>query len=269
MKSRIEHARSAGDRLVESESLALLVRAWFWGPTPVAEGIRRCEELRVAYGDNHRTDASVVAVLAGFESLRGHFDQARRLRAEAEAILTDLGLETERSGIQVLAFEIEMLADDPERAERALRSGLQAAVHMEEAGQLALLEALMARVLYSLGQLEEAERCTRRSEQAASIDDIASRIIWRSVRAKIAARADRRDEARSLARSALEIGEEIDFVNDRADALVDAAEVEELIGEPRTAATLLDRAIDLYEQKGNVVSEERARDRRALLHLPT
>jgi len=265
----LEHARRAGDRFIESESLALLLRAAFWGPTPVMEGISRCERIRVEHAGDHRTEAFALAVRAGFESLRGHFDLARRLQAEAEAMLTDLGLETERSGIEVLSFEIELLAGSPGDAERALRAGLAAAVRMGEGGQLALLNGLLARVLYLLGRLDEAELCTRRSEDAASADDIASGIIWRSVRAKIAARADRRDEARSLVGAALSIADKIDFINDRADALADAAEVEELSARPAEAVSLLRRAAELYERKGNLVSQRRASRHLELLRSPT
>jgi tetratricopeptide (TPR) repeat protein len=139
---------------------------------------------------------------------------------------------------------------------------------MGEGGQLPLLDALLARVLYSLGRLDEAERCTRRSEDAASADDVASGIIWRSIRAKVAAREGRKDEAHSLTRAALSIADEIDFANDRADALSDAAAVEELTGRPAEAASLLKRAIELYEHKGNLVSQRSASKRLELLRSP-
>jgi tetratricopeptide (TPR) repeat protein len=265
----LEHARRAGHRFIESESLALLLRAAFWGPTPVTEGIQRCEEIRGQFLDDHRAEALALAVLAGFESLRGHFELARRLQVEAEATLIDLGLETERPSIQMLAAEIELLAGNPEDAERALRSGHEAVVRMGEGGQLPLLNGLMARVLYMLGRLEEAEQFTRLSEDAASSDDVASGIMWRSIRAKVAARAGRWDEAHSLSRSALSIADGIDFTNDRANAIVDAAEVEELTGRTAEAASLLRRAIALYQHKGNLVSERSVSNRLKLLRAPT
>jgi class 3 adenylate cyclase/tetratricopeptide (TPR) repeat protein len=257
----LAHARIAGDRFTESESLVLMGRAAFWGPTPVTEGIKRCEDIRADSRGDHRVEALALTMLAGFEALQGSFERARRLRLEADATLTDLGLETERSHIEMFAAEIELLAGNAEGAERALRSGYEAVSRMGEGGQMALLNALLARALYALGRLEDAEMCTRRSEATASADDVASAILWRSTRAKVAARWGHADEARSLAREALAISDGIDFINDRADALVDAAEVHELTGDPEGAAPLLDRAIELYVRKGNVVSQRTTRAR--------
>lgn len=126
---------------------------------------------------------------------------------------------------------------------------------------MALIDALLARALYLLHRFEEADEFARRSEVAAPTDDVASAILWRSVRGKIAAREGRADQAHSLAREALAISDGIDFINDRADALVDAAEVHEITGDPERAAPLLDRAIELYVRKGNVVSQRTARAR--------
>lgn len=121
-----------------------------------------------------------------------------------------------------------------------------------------LVNALLARALYSLGRLDESEELTQLSERAASPDDIASAIMWRGTRAKIVARRGRLTEAQSLAREALAISEGIDFINDHADLLVDAAEVSDLAGDHSEAAELLSRAIELYARKENVVSRAAA-----------
>jgi class 3 adenylate cyclase/tetratricopeptide (TPR) repeat protein/type II secretory pathway predicted ATPase ExeA len=254
----LAHARAAGDRFTESESLVLLVRAAFWGPMPVAEGLARCKEIRADSDGDHRVDAFALAMLGGFEALRGSFERARHLRREADATLTDLGLETERASIEMFAAEIELLAGNPEGAERALRSAFETASRLGAGGQTALINALLARVLYVLDCVPEAEEHTRLSEQTAPTDDVASAILWRSIRAKVAARSRRDDEAHSLAQEALAISDGIDFTNDRADALVDAAEVYEATGVGENAIPLLERAIELYRQKGNVVSRHRA-----------
>jgi class 3 adenylate cyclase/tetratricopeptide (TPR) repeat protein len=257
----LAHARVAGDRFTESESLVLLVRAAFWGPTPVAEGIQRCEEIRADSQGDHRVEAFALAMLAGFEALRGSFERARRLRGEADATLTDLGLETERPSFEMFAAEIELLAGDPQGAERALRSAYETASRLGAGGHMALIDALLARALYLLHRFEEADECTRRSEEAAPTDDVASAILWRSIRAKISARSGGKDEARFLAREALAISDGIDFINDRADALADAAEVHEVTGAGKEAVPLLERAIEFYRQKGNLVSQRRAQAR--------
>jgi class 3 adenylate cyclase/tetratricopeptide (TPR) repeat protein len=255
------HARRAGDHVTESDCVAMLLTAALWGPTPVSEGIRRCETVRAQSEGDHRTQALTLVELAWFESFRGRFDDARKFRDEADALLTDLGLERMRSVVEMLSADIELMSGNPVGAERALRTGVEALARMGEGGQMPLINALLARALYSLDRLDESEELTRLSERAASPDDIASAILWRGTRAKIAARRGRLTEAQSLARDALAISEEIDFINDQADLLMDAAEVYNMTGDHSQAAELLDRAVELYARKENFVSRRAAEAR--------
>ncbi|MBI2237950.1 MAG: tetratricopeptide repeat protein [Actinobacteria bacterium] len=67
------------------------------------------------------------------------------------------------------------------------------------------------------------------------------------------------EEAERLARSAVGLGERIDFINDRADAWLDLAEVLRLAGKSDEAADAVRQALEFYGQKGNVPSAGRAR----------
>ena len=66
-----------------------LFSAIYWGPTPVAEGIRQIEGLIDPETD---LGASYKRVLGGLAGLAGRFDDARRLMAEAKQEAEDLGL---------------------------------------------------------------------------------------------------------------------------------------------------------------------------------
>jgi hypothetical protein len=52
---------------------------------------------------------------------------------------------------------------------------------------------------------------------------------------------------------------ESDFLDAHGDTLMALAEVLSVAARPREAATALEQAIQLYEQKGNVVSAAKAR----------
>ena len=52
-----------------------------------------------------------------------------------------------------------------------------------------------------------------------------------------------------------------DFLDSHADALMNLAELRLLAGRQREAAGHIEDALQLYEQKGNVLSAERARSR--------
>jgi len=81
------------------------------------------------------------------------------------------------------------------------------------------------------------------------------------VRAKVLAREGRADDAEALARQAVELGRQSDYLNAHADALMDLAEVLALARRSADAADAVADALRLFEQKGNLVAAERARAR--------
>ena len=154
---------------------------------------------------------------------------------------------------------VEMLAGDPVAAEPHLRRGYAALEEVGETGVMSTLAASLADVLYAQGRSEEAVRYTRVSEEAAARDDYGSQILWRSVRAKAFAREGRLDDGEQLAREAVTLAEATDDINFHGDALMALAEVLCLAERPREAVPVIQEALNLYEQKGNVVSAGKAR----------
>ena len=67
------------------------------------------------------------------------------------------------------------------------------------------------------------------------------------------------DEAEALAREAMAIAEATDFVNYRADALLDLSQVLEASGRGDEAIAAASEALRLYELKGNMVAAAAAR----------
>jgi hypothetical protein len=86
------------------------------------------------------------------------------------------------------------------------------------------------------------------------------------VRDTVLARRGELEEGERLVREAVALAEETDMLNTHADALIDLAEVLALAGQD--ARVELDRALALYERKGNLVVAERARSRLAELTAP-
>ena len=79
------------------------------------------------------------------------------------------------------------------------------------------------------------------------------------------ARQGRIDEAEDLAQEAVTIGESTDFLNARADALVDLAHIHRRAGRIDEARTAVAKGIALYEEKGNSVAVEQTRADLAVL----
>ena len=128
-----------------------------------------------------------------------------------------------------------------------------------EEGLLASVAALLAEVLYRLGRDEEAEEWTRRSERAASLEDVEAQAFWRIVRAKVPARRGNAEEALRLSAEAVEWVHRSDSLPVIGDCLSDRAEVLRLLGRPDEARPLLGEALAVYERKGIVPSIERTR----------
>jgi hypothetical protein len=97
------------------------------------------------------------------------------------------------------------------------------------------------------------------SEAATAPDDLSPGVQWRAVRAKLLARRRELEQAEALGREAVALAAETDFLVLRGDALMDLAEVLRAPGRETDAAPFVEQALELYEQKGNVVAAERAR----------
>jgi tetratricopeptide (TPR) repeat protein len=128
-----------------------------------------------------------------------------------------------------------------------------------ETGNRSTVAALLAEAADAQGRHAEAERYTRISDETAARDDYASQILWRRVRAMAFARQGRLVEAGRLAREAVTLAEATDDINVHGDALRALAEVLRLAERPGEAAPVIQEALNLYEQKGNVVSAGKAR----------
>jgi tetratricopeptide (TPR) repeat protein len=242
----LAHARRARDRHQEARIVDGLCTSLLYGPAPADEAIRRCEEMLEWTHESRVMVANVGISLAGLKAMRGDFEEARALAANAKAIYQELGLRLAVAGLTQVAGPLECLAGDLEAAELELRHGFEI---LEPVGSTDYQAALLADVLYQRGRLEEAERFAVIAEAAAAEDNIAAQVVWRGVRARLEGFPD-------LARDAVELADRTDALNLRADALVNlAATLND--DDPEESADALRRAIELYDQKGNVVASGR------------
>jgi hypothetical protein len=86
-------------------------------------------------------------------------------------------------------------------------------------------------------------------------------------RAKLLAGRGETDVAARLAREAVALIAATDNINAHADALVELAEVLRASGEEAEATAALERALILYEEKGNLLGAERARQAALAPHV--
>jgi ATP/maltotriose-dependent transcriptional regulator MalT len=254
-----DHARKAGAVREETECLAQLAGSGLYGPAPVAEVVRRCEEIRATSGGRPAAEARALRTLAACVAMEGRFDEGRELANRSYEMLNELGLRLRASFATEAAAFVETLAGDHAAAERALRRGFEITEEVGERGYNATVTALLSQAVFAQGRVDEAESLTRAAERNGATDDMTTQVVWRSVRARVLSTRGRHADAEALGREAASLAGETDDVNMRADALLDLASVLRPADQPEEAETRVREALAIYEAKGNEVSAERTR----------
>jgi predicted ATPase/class 3 adenylate cyclase len=259
LEQALLHAKRAGNDREAAGALMRMPMSLYYGPMPVPEAIARAEAILQSAQGARVVQSTALVCLAGLHAMSGRFDDARPLLAQGRAISDELGFRVWVAGFSLAAGDIEMLADDPVAAERELRRGYEALEAMGERGLLATVAAELAGAVSAQGRHEEAEQLTRVSEELARPLDVSAQVSWRTVRATCIAAAGELAEAEALARDALQAVEQTDDLNRQARVLVDLADIVRRAGRDAEAISLEERALDLYERKGNVVSAGKVR----------
>ncbi len=268
LERALVHAQRAGDDREAAGALMRMPMSLYYGPLPVAEATARAEAILQSAQGARVVQSTALVCLAGLHAMSGRFDDARPLLAQGRAISDELGFRVWVAGFSLAAGDIEMLADDPVAAERELRHGYEALEAMGERGLLATVAAELARALCAQGRYEEAEQLTRVSEELARPLDVSAQISWRNVRAMSMASRGQLAEAEAVASDALQAAEQTDDLNRQARVLVDLADIVRRAGREAEAASLEERALALFERRGNVVLAERIRGGRARARPP-
>lgn len=259
------HARRAGDRREEADVMASLGLSLLFGPVPASEGLERFGELLSEVADDAVLEAHVIGDRAALEAMLGRFDDARSDYARCMATFRERGLKRALGAQTIVGAEIELLAGDPEAAEREVRVGCEIAEATENRGSLATLGCVLAEALYRQERFDEAAEFVQRSADAAPPDDLASHILWRAARGKLLARAGDVGESERLVDEAVELAAGTDALNLHAGALMSAAEVRRLTAGDADTAEAIEAALALYERKENLVEAARAKDALAQL----
>jgi class 3 adenylate cyclase/tetratricopeptide (TPR) repeat protein len=254
LERALQHAELAGDAREAGGIRMRLAMALYWGPTPAASAIERAERTLLEARGNHAVESTFLVSLAGLHAMSDRLEEARSLLARGEAIAEELGFRLWFAGFSLVAGDVELLAGDPEAAERKLRRGYRVLESLGEHRIQSTVASRLAKTLFLQGRYDEAEQLATTGERLAGTGDVASQIEWRSVRAQLAARRGDYESAERLAREAVRLAEQTDAIGSQANALVNLADVLQSSGRTDETIVLVDRARDLFEEKGNVVA---------------
>jgi tetratricopeptide (TPR) repeat protein len=258
LQQALVYARRLGLPHYEASMLFPLASARSNGTTPIPELLAWLDEQE-ARGVR---DTSLRRFRSEGLAMLGRFEEARTILSALRSELADRGatlsfaLATARTGV-----EVEVLAGDPAAA---VGFGEEGCRLLEEAGErswLSTTAGYLGQALYSLDRLEEAETWADRAAELGASDDAITQMLWRQVSAKLLVHRGDTAEAEKLAREAVALGDETEMLNAQGDAYSDLGEVLALAGKPDETVDALERALALYERKGNLVKAERARRR--------
>jgi class 3 adenylate cyclase/tetratricopeptide (TPR) repeat protein len=246
---------------LEAKARRLLCIILLWGPAPIDQVVRYSEEtLEWARARSIASlEAGALTVLGRAAAMRGEFELARRHIKQAREISSELGEVLTAAADSMADGLVELLAGEPAMAEEVLRSGYETLEQTRGTGPLANVAAMLARALIVQGKNEEADTPTRICEEIAAPSELDSQVRWRALRAILLARSGQLKEAETLAREAVTRSEDSEQPDTQAEALTDLAEVLRLSKKESAAANAIDRAIALYERKGNKVAAAKLR----------
>jgi tetratricopeptide (TPR) repeat protein len=236
----LEHAKAAGEHGLELRALSGLAYALYFGPAPAAEAIVSVERDILPRTSGYPVaEGAVLGVLGGLLSMRERFDEARALHARGHELFAALGPALPAAEGALSAADTELLAGEPQAAERLLSGTYATLEAAEETAIRTSVAAALALALHEQGRDDEALAFTEDSERTADADDVQAQASWRAVRARVLRRRGSA-EATALASEAVRLARGTDDPNLTAMALLAAGEVDE--------------AARLYEAKGNLAA---------------
>jgi class 3 adenylate cyclase/tetratricopeptide (TPR) repeat protein len=258
LEEALIHARRAGIKRHERWILGTLATSLLFGPTPMSEAIRRCEEMLVNAEHDPVLESRMRNVLSLAKAAMGRFDEGREDYRRSRAALEKLGHKLLPALGTLSGAWLELLAGDLDAAESEIRWGCETLEQAGETASLSSLIGLRGRVLYAQGRYEEAERLTDVLAATAQQEDVHPQAIMRGTRAKLLARRGEIDEAETLAQAGVSLAEQTDELSLQGDAHMDLAEVLRLAGREGEAVQAARAARALFARKEHEVARSQA-----------
>jgi ATP/maltotriose-dependent transcriptional regulator MalT len=241
-----------------------MVLASWWGPRPIAEALRLCDEV-LAGDPSKRLEGQALIVRGATRALLGELEDGRREIATGRVLILDLGHLIAWAGLSAIEAEMELVVGDAARAYEVVAEGRDALMASAETGYLTTVVGYLAQVALVLGRDDETLRLADETRELAAADDFEPIARAQFVRAQVLARRGDFTGADELIASARELVDHTDWLMLRRELSCARAEVARLAGRPGEQREALEHALSLAEAKGNVAAADR--DRAALASL--
>jgi len=268
MRGRIALQESAAEQVLEYALRGGTYREIAWGrqrlaeviltgPTPVGEGIARCEELTVRR-ELRVGDVALLSAAALLHAMQGRFDVGRQLIGDGRELMERLGHINPLISTMRRRGELELLATDLGAAENTLRQAHDLATLKGISRTGSEIAGILARAVLHQGRPAEAQELADELRQGAPPESLPAQARWRAIQAAIHTARGEADAAVALATEATTMLSDTDLLTLRADVLTDLAAAFAACGDTAKAGEAAQRALALYVRKENSIGAEYA-----------
>jgi tetratricopeptide (TPR) repeat protein len=254
------HAETAGLPYLVDECLTLQALMLFNGPVPTREATVQCERLLESARGRVHAQAAISLSLGALLGMRGEIRRARELVRPAAATLREMGLPSTCQISYVFVADVEEHAHDLDAAERLLREGLEELDRLDDRAWSSTVSMLLAHLLARQGRDEEAQAMLQVAREWSSPDDIINIAGLGALEGLLLARRGGYIEAERLAKAAVATAETTDMPWVRGTAAEHLAAVLELADRRDEARSELERALKIYEARGDAPHSRRLRE---------
>jgi class 3 adenylate cyclase/tetratricopeptide (TPR) repeat protein len=259
----VEHARRAGDRSLLMDAMTTQVGSELLGSTTPADGRPMVDAVTAEFGYDGLMGHVAQIQEASFGALSGDFDSARRWIRGSEALAERFGADLWATASYEFGGHVEMMAGDPAAAERSYRTEYEIHRRLGDEGHGSTAAAYLAIALARLGRFDEAEELATIARTIGADDDLATQASARSAQALVRSARGEHEEARRLARGAVDLYAGAQSPWFQGDTLMVLSEVSRAGGLPEEEEAAAARgALAAYERKGH---EPGAASARALI----
>jgi tetratricopeptide (TPR) repeat protein len=194
-----------------------------------------------------------------FNAMLGNFERARELVAHAQHVLRErLRLPRPRLFVGLRTAGVEVLAGNPEAAERALRPALDVALMVADRDQASQIAAELSLLFSRRGASDEAARAARLAADQAPAESVTAQALGGAARARVLLGSGDHRGAERLVREAIKRVPD-DMLNLWASLLVGLVEILLAAGRHDEAQPVSAKAVELYERKRNLVAAQSVR----------
>ena len=233
-----------GDEIWRRQARQSLGASLVWGPVPVEEAIAAIEAQ--ASG----REPGAYRGISRQRLLQGRFGEARELNAKARAGFEDLGNRHQAISLLQEEGEVEFYSGNPAQAARLYRESYDGLTATGDRAYASTVAVGLGEVLLALKRDDEAWEFGKVARETSSSDDVISQAGGRAVQARVLARRGDKQGAEELAREAVAIISQTDYLDQHAGALVHLATVLQEAGKPDEAIASAREAMALYDRKG-------------------